>query len=167
MFADYRVPQMLAHLGAIEYSPALLSLLRTGTSSHTSDTGLLSPYYFFSSYFLFLIVLYHYISCCPSQLPPVQSASTVEIASGSRVEMEIRGCAVYSLSLIVHILRQFISHDSSSTVPFQQTSSLPSKRADLGSTVNDVNVDNFLWVYCKLHLTEMSVPAHNTRSSFY
>ncbi|GIQ81849.1 potential Queuosine, Q, salvage protein family [Kipferlia bialata] len=30
MFADYRVPQMLAHLGVIEYSPALLAWLEKG-----------------------------------------------------------------------------------------------------------------------------------------
>ena len=54
MFADYRVPQMLAHLGAIEYSPALLSLLRRGTSSHTTDTGLLSTGYFSCLYLYWL-----------------------------------------------------------------------------------------------------------------
>ena len=80
--------------------------------------------------------------------------------------MEIRGCAVYSLSLIVHLLRKFIGHDSLSTVTASQTSPA-SKRTDIGNTINDVNIDNFLWVYCKLHLAEMSVPAHNTRSSFY
>lgn len=30
MFADYRVPQALAYLGALEYSPELMELLRSG-----------------------------------------------------------------------------------------------------------------------------------------
>ena len=62
MFADYRVPQMLAHLGAIEYSPALLSLLCRGTTTHTPDTSLLatsslSCFYLYITVFLIRLPL--------------------------------------------------------------------------------------------------------------
>lgn len=36
MFADYRVPQVLVHFGAMEYDEVLLNLLKEGTSPRPS-----------------------------------------------------------------------------------------------------------------------------------
>lgn len=39
MFADYRVPQALVHLGVLRYSDALMQALRNGESGTFSPTG--------------------------------------------------------------------------------------------------------------------------------
>ncbi|KAH7831847.1 putative queuosine salvage protein [Monocercomonoides exilis] len=151
MFADYRVPQVLAHLGALQYSDQLLELLRSGEKKKDDkqeqdglSSSSSSPQPSTSSE-----------SCISStsQESLGQSTTTVMIAQSSRVEMEIRGCSIFALSLITQKIKELIA-STSLTLPDDVI-------------VNDVTVDNYLWLWGKQHLKILSVPAHNTRTCFY
>lgn len=111
MFADYRVPQMLAWLGAIKYSDKLMTQLRTGA----------------------------------------------EMDSGSREEIEIRGCSIHAVEII---------KDRLEAKPMKA----PRK---LGNTddvvpVNSILIDYLLWDYAKTHAKNLdAVPIHHVRSMYY
>jgi hypothetical protein len=71
--------------------------------------------------------------------------------------MEIRGCAIAALSRITELVRELVLADAPASAASH----------DISSEINDVSLDNFLWVWGKAHLKELTIPAHNTRSTFY
>eukprot|EP00164_Ancoracysta_twista_P006628 GFYU01009259.1.p1 GENE.GFYU01009259.1~~GFYU01009259.1.p1 ORF type:complete len:340 (-),score=44.53 GFYU01009259.1:467-1486(-) len=78
-------------------------------------------------------------------------SSQKEMASGDRLEMEIRGCSIWSVELIR-----------------QKLASLMEERGLAGSSMNSIMLDFFLWDYAKEHQGEMRhIPIHRIRSIFY
>lgn len=106
MFADYRIPQVLVWLGALQYSDTLNETLAKGTM----------------------------------------------FDSGDRLEVEIRGCSIWAVELIVEEVRK----------------SLTSKKLDPAVMVNAILVDHYLWDYRRDHAAETDhIPIHKIRCIYY
>lgn len=110
MFADYRVPQILARFGAIKYSEALLQDMK----------------------------------------------DSVEMRSGCRREIQIRGCSIHAVELMKEALQVLEAKSDPPPTPEQ----VP---------VNSVLIDNFLWSYAKKKEKDVSVdiPIHHVKSIYY
>lgn len=111
MFADYRVPQILAWLGAIKYSDKVLLALRSGD----------------------------------------------QLQSGSKWEVEIRGCSIHAVELIrghVHTL-----HAQNSNGLSESDNQIP---------INSILIDFALWDYATQHRDQLDdIPIHRVKSIFY
>lgn len=119
MFADYRVPQVLVHLEALSYSLELKDLLRKRKLEHFMFSVLDSS------------ILGHLF------------------ANGDPMEVEIRGCSIRAVDLIVDKAKSLLQGDSA-------------------VHVNAASVDYFLWCYRRKHADELSiVPFHRTRCIYY
>ncbi|XP_023658837.2 queuosine 5'-phosphate N-glycosylase/hydrolase [Paramormyrops kingsleyae] len=106
MFADYRVPQALVHLGALRYSDSLMTTLKEGL-----------------------------------QLP-----------SGDRREVEIRGCSIWCVEKIRTHLWSLIEQSEGKS----------------NEDINSAVIDFFLWSYAKEHHMQMAhIPIHLTRCIYY
>lgn len=105
MFADYRVPQTLVHLGILKYSPALLERMRS------------------------------------------------EISNGDRLEVEIRGCSIWSVELLrAEFKRYFAAKEPGQPLP----------------NVNAITIDFYLWDYARQHSKALEqIPIHHTRCIYY
>ena len=113
MFADYKVPQSLLHLGVLEYSEELMEKLKRG-----------------------------------DEIPP-----------GHHLEMEIRGNSIWAVEQIYQNVKQMASQDVE----------LGSKSIqELGSILNSVIIDFYLWDFAKEKLEGLTdLPCHKTRTVFY
>lgn len=111
MFADYRVPQILAWLGAIKYSDKLLSTLRLGD----------------------------------------------QLLSGSKWEVEIRGCSIHA----VELLREHVQ------TLYAQNPNAPSPSSNHIS-INSILIDFALWDYATQHRDQLDeIPIHRVKTIFY
>lgn len=88
MFADYRVPQVLVHFGAIKYSDELMEVLKAGIFQKL--------YYFKKTYFKILLLIY---------------ISETLLKNGSVMEVEIRGASIHVVELIKAKLLTILSEN--------------------------------------------------------
>lgn len=100
MFADYRVPQALVHLGVLRYSDALMQALKNGESGTFSPTG--KQTWNISSWALW---------SSPSA-PPLPGEL---LSPGDRREVEIRGCSIWSVELIKERLCKLVQERDGQT----------------------------------------------------
>ncbi|CAB4481639.1 uncharacterized protein OCT59_001965 [Rhizophagus irregularis] len=106
MFADYRVPQALFHLGALSYSQNLHNILNSFTL----------------------------------------------LPNGSQLEIEIRGCSIWSVELIKRLIQQKIKQDNT---------------LDLIPNSNAIILDFYIWDFANENKLNFKVDIHRTRSIFY
>ncbi|GCC24894.1 queuosine 5'-phosphate N-glycosylase/hydrolase [Chiloscyllium punctatum] len=105
IFADYRIPQVLVHLGAMKYSEKLMEKLKQG----------------------------------------------VLFQSGDCEEVEIRGCSIWCVELI---LRRILE--------------LGAEKGCINAHINSVLIDYFLWDYARDHRKDMAdIPIHRVRCIYY
>ncbi|XP_063952149.1 queuosine 5'-phosphate N-glycosylase/hydrolase-like [Lytechinus pictus] len=71
---------------------------------------------------------------------------------GERLEVEIRGCSIWAVELILQEMRKIREGD-------------PSKDDMI---LNSIIIDFYLWTYCKDHREDMEhIPIHKIRSIYY
>ncbi|XP_011670677.2 queuosine salvage protein [Strongylocentrotus purpuratus] len=71
---------------------------------------------------------------------------------GERLEVEIRGCSIWAVELILQEMRRIRGEDL--------------KKGDV--IVNSIIIDFYLWTYCKDHRDVMAhIPIHKIRSIYY
>ncbi|XP_031786919.1 queuosine salvage protein isoform X1 [Nasonia vitripennis] len=87
MFADYRVPQVLVHYGAMRYSEALLAKLSTGTEVALLRTS----------------ASYNTKRSIPGE----------HLQAGCIEETEIRGCSIEAVERVVEQVRKLVRADAS------------------------------------------------------
>ena len=122
MFADYRVPQSLQYFGALKYSDV--------SSPPLVDT--------------FICVIVGFLMLFQELLSELRKNEVM--ASGCQFEVEIRGCSIRAVDLVVKKI----------------------KTMDADCKVNAVLVDYFLWGFRRELAEEMKkFPFHKTRSVFY
>ncbi|XP_014782708.1 queuosine salvage protein [Octopus bimaculoides] len=106
MFADYRIPQILAYYGVLKYSDSLMKTLKDG----------------------------------------------VVMKNGDRLEVEIRGCSIWSVEMIREESQKLLDKDEETK----------------NALFNSVLLDQFLWDYRQLHAEEMDgIPIHKVRCIYY
>ncbi|XP_048448830.1 queuosine salvage protein isoform X1 [Rhincodon typus] len=105
MFADYRIPQVLVHLGAMKYSEKLMEKLKQG----------------------------------------------VLFQSGDCEEVEIRGCSIWCVELILRCILE-----------------LGAQKGCTNAHINSVLIDYYLWDYARDHQKDMEdIPIHHVRCIYY
>ena len=114
MFADYRVPQTLLHFGLLEYSPELLQVLQCHLDHHSSETS-----------------------------DPLMNSKFM-LQRGEEYEVEIRGCTIHVVELLIAAIKKHEYH------------------------VNAIIIDFLLWDLAKESKDIMShLPIHLVRSIYY
>jgi hypothetical protein len=117
MFADYRVPQTLLYFQCIKYSDALLKVLSEHEAHHNSATS------------------NHSLN------------SSMMIHRGDAYEVEIRGCSIHAVELLVKYMREKLGVDKG---------------------INAILVDFYLWDLAQEKKQEMAgLPIHRIRSIYY
>ncbi|KAL2918505.1 hypothetical protein HK105_201906 [Polyrhizophydium stewartii] len=128
MFADYRVPQALVYFGILDYTPELMDLLRKHESYHDQPAA--------------------------TPADTVENASNM-ITGGHPYEVEIRGCSIWAVELLVAMIRERIAKD-------------PSKYTLRADQINPIIVDFYLWDEAYKNQAAMAhIPIHRTRSIYY
>lgn len=119
-FADYRIPQALVWLGAMQYSESLMESLKNREM----------------------------------------------LENGDRREVEIRGCLLWAVELIVKELQDMISATPDTV---QHLATATGEMAPTKSCrINAILIDHFLWDFRREHDAEMeSIPFHRTRCIYY
>lgn len=144
MFADYRVPQVLVHFGALQYDDHLVNLLKSG-KKWSKDVN-----------------TYLTLSQCASTSsshqiltnPTIQSNVLDKILDcGSAEEVEIRGASIY----IVEELKKYVLAELAKNYPQVPT-----------QNVNSILLDHFLWDFRRDHAAELEyIPFHKTIGIYY
>ncbi|CAL8070190.1 unnamed protein product [Calicophoron daubneyi] len=82
-----------------------------------------------------------------------------QIENGGDLEVEIRGCTLQAIQLIVRRTKQLLSERAESEMI----------SAPIAATCNAILVDNFIWTYRRNHadVIDKSMPMHKTRCLFY
>lgn len=136
MFADYRVPQVLIHFGAMEYTDNLMERLKKGEKNG------------FKSLKAELFELKFNVFMFADEI----------LKNGSEEEVEIRGCSIHAVELVVQEVKRQLPEVKSS----------PSKDDENAVVCNSILIDHFLWDYRRQHAEELEhIPFHKTLSIYY
>lgn len=180
MFADYRIPQVFLYFGAFRYSDSLLKKLQAGKTLVTSLSGksFVSPsptclrrwivWHFtheLKVYFSKHCDYYIFRETKDSPQPGCQQRNMScifvdePLESGSREEVEIRGCSIELVERLCIEVRKMID----------QTCLNP-KAQKVAKHVNAILIDQFLWDYRRKfakEIDEKHLPFHKTRCIYY
>eukprot|EP00842_Homolaphlyctis_polyrhiza_P002680 jgi/Hompol1/3412/HPOL_003230-RA len=128
MFADYRVPQALVYFGILQYSPDLYALLKQHEAYHEQ--------------------------VAVSSQDTVDNATNM-IPRGHPYEVEIRGCSIWAVELLVSLIRRKMRDQ-------------PTRFKIREDQVNPIIVDFYLWDEAYKNQAAMAhIPIHRTRSIYY
>ncbi|KAI8921670.1 UPF0553 protein C9orf64-like protein [Entophlyctis helioformis] len=129
MFADYRVPQALVHFGILEYSQTLQDTLRRHEAYHSMP-----------------------VSESQSQTELTAENAQHMLPYGHPYEVEIRGCSIWAVELLVGRIQQKMSCSPDTA----------------NMTINPIIVDFYLWDEAYKNQAGMShIAIHRTRSIYY